>query len=64
MLDNARNKVLRRVFEEIGAFKFNIKEDITIIFKGSSYNIIDSEGNLVKKLGISDRLVEGEEVLT
>ena len=30
-------------------------EDITIIFKGILYNIIDSKGKLVKALGIEDR---------
>jgi len=63
MSDNAGDKALRGVFEEIGAFKFDIKEDVTMTFKGSSCNITDSEGNLVKKLGASEGLFEGEEVL-
>ena len=64
MSDNPGDKALRGVFEEIGAFKFDIEEDITITFRGSLCNITDSEGNLVKKLSTSDGLVKREKVLT
>jgi len=30
-------------------------EDMTMIFKGGLYNIIDGEGKLVKDLGIENR---------
>jgi len=39
----------------IRGYIFKIIEDITIIFKGRLYNIIDGKGKLVKDLGIEDR---------
>ena len=36
----------------VGAYKFKIIEDITIIFKGILYNIKDGKEKLVKELGI------------
>ena len=50
-----RNKVFSREQEKISAYIFNILEDITIEFRGTLYNIVDSKGNLVKKLGIEYR---------
>jgi len=39
----------------IRAYKFEIIEDITIIFTGILCNIKDSKEKLVKELGIEDR---------
>jgi hypothetical protein len=38
-------------WERISAFAFDITEDMTMEFKGTSCNIMDSAGNLVEKLG-------------
>jgi hypothetical protein len=42
------DKAFNREWEKISAFIFEIIEDITMEFQGKSYNIIDSDGNLVK----------------
>ena len=63
MSDHAGDKALRGVLEEVGACKFDIKEDMVMTFEGMSCNITDSSGTLVKKFGASNGLVEEEEVL-
>ena len=55
MSAKAGDKALSGTQEEIRGYKFKIIEDLTIIFKGRLYNIADSKGNLVEKLGIKDR---------
>jgi hypothetical protein len=47
MSTKAGDKALSREWEEIRAYKFEIIEDITIIFKGRLYNILDSKGKVV-----------------
>jgi hypothetical protein len=54
MSAKARDKALSREWEEIKAYKFEIMEDITMIFKGILCNIQDSKGKWVEELGIED----------
>ena len=54
MSAKARDKALSGEWEVIGAYKFEIMEDITMIFKGILCNIKDGKGKLVKALGIKD----------
>ena len=54
MSAKARDKALSGEWEAIRAHKFEIMEDMTIIFKGILCNIKDSEGKLVEELGIKN----------
>jgi hypothetical protein len=47
-----RAKAFNGEWEQIGAQYFNIAKDIVMEFQGKSCNIIDSAGNIVKKLGV------------
>lgn len=54
------DKALSGEWEEIGAKKFEITEDMTMEFQGKSCNIKDGEGSLVEKLGAEHGKVERE----
>lgn len=41
-------KALDREWKEIAAYRFEIVEDLTLEFQGSSRNIVDGEGRLVE----------------
>ena len=45
------DKALSGQWEEIGACRFEIPEDMTMEFQGKSCNIVDGEGNTVEELG-------------
>jgi len=60
MSAKAGDKALSGEWEEIGAHKFDITEDMTMTFQGRSCNITDSEGKLVEKLGTEDGQVTRE----
>jgi len=49
-------------WERISAFAFDITEDMTMEFEGTSCNIMDSAGNLVEKLGSEHGQVSREVV--
>jgi hypothetical protein len=51
-------KALGGEWEMISNYKFEIQEDMTLLFQGRSCNILDSEGNLIEKLGEEHGLVE------
>jgi len=63
MSNRTGDKALTGVLEDVGACKFDIKEDMIMTFEGMSCNITDSSGLLVKKLDASSGLVEEQEVL-
>ncbi|KAF2788647.1 hypothetical protein K505DRAFT_285764 [Melanomma pulvis-pyrius CBS 109.77] len=52
------DKALGGELETISNYKFNITENITMSFQGQSCNILNSGGNLVKKLEEEDGFVE------
>ena len=64
ILNYIKDKAFKKVFKKVKVYKFNIKEEIIIIFKNSLYNIINSLRTLVKKFNISNKLVKKKEVLT
>jgi hypothetical protein len=54
------DKALSGEWEEIGALKFEITEDMTMEFQGTSCNIQDSERELVESLGVEHGRVTRE----
>jgi len=60
MSAKAGDKALSGEWEDIGARKFDITEDMTMTFEGRSCNIQDGEGKLVEKLGTEDGQVTRE----
>lgn len=54
------DKALNGEWEEIAAYRFEITEDMTMEFQGSSCNIVDGEGKLVEQLGSKDGRVSRE----
>jgi hypothetical protein len=63
MTTTVGNKALHGEWEEIGAHKFEMLEDMTMTFEGISCNIQDGKGSLVRTLGKKDGQVT-QEVLT
>lgn len=51
MSGKAGDKALSGDWEEISAYRFEITDDMTMEFQGTSCNIQDSERNLVESLG-------------
>jgi hypothetical protein len=49
--DKVGVKALSGKWEKISAYAFEITEDMTMEFQGSSCNIANSDGNLVENLG-------------
>lgn len=45
------DKALGGEWEDISAYKFEIQEDMKMIFEGRSCNIFDAEGNLIEQIG-------------
>lgn len=60
MSAKAGDKALSGEWEEIGARKFEITEDMTMTFEGISCNIQDGEGKWVEELGTEDGQVARE----
>ncbi|OJD20776.1 hypothetical protein ACJ73_07887 [Blastomyces percursus] len=54
------NKALRGEWEDIGALKFEMSEDMIVTFEGRSCHIEDSEGRHVDTLGSEDGRVTRE----
>lgn len=52
------DKALDGVWEKIAAYAFEIAQDMTMEFQGTSCNIVDGEGKLVEQLDTSHGLVK------